>query len=195
MPGDEEIRELWRRQNTEAFRASAEEIRRRVKIMERNLRIRTLVGLINCAIVAAAAVWWLTIFPNPLPQLGAVLTIVGVAYMAWQLRSTRAGVGSNLASAAASGGLDSIAFHRAALTRLRDFHRGRQFWSRLALVIVGPSIILIGLAKAHPEVSGTIRIVAVALGVLAVSAIALNLGLSRRYARRIEDLGRLRAEA
>lgn len=194
MSGDEEIRDLWRRQNTEAFRGSAEDIRRKVRIMETNLRIRTQAGLVVCALVAAGAVWWLTIFPDPAQQIGAVLTIAGAAYLAWQLRSARAGAGSNLAIAAASGGLDSIAFHRAALARLRDFHRGGELWSRLALLLVGPSIFLFGFARAHPEVFPTIRIVAIAMGVLAVGAIALNLWLSRQYARRIEDLDRLRVE-
>lgn len=195
MSSDEQIRDLWRRQSSEAFRASAEDIRRRVRIMERNLRIRTLAGFINCAVLAAAAIWWLTILSHPLQQVGAVLTIAGVLYVAWQLWRTKAGAGSNMARAAASGGLDSIAFHRAALARLRDFHRGVEFWSRLVLLIVGPLLLLVGLGKAHPEVAPTLRIIAVALGVLAAGAIGINLRLSRHYARRIESLDRLRQEA
>jgi hypothetical protein len=195
MSGDEEIRHDWRNQETEPFRMTPEEIRKRADAMEKSFRRRTPVGFIVCGLVVAGAVWWLTIFPDPLQRIGAILTLVGIAYLAWRIWSMRAGAGSDLARAAASGGVESIASYRAALVRLRDFHRGAELWSRLALLIVGPAIFLVGFARAHPEILASIRIQAIVLVVVVVAAIILNLWISRRYARRIDDLDRLRREA
>ena len=195
MSDEEEIRHRWKHAKTTPFRASAEEIRSRAETMEKHLRVRTTGGFVVCAIVAASAIWWLTIFPDPLPRIGAVLTIGGIGFLAWRLWLTRSAAGPRLARAAVSGEVDAIASQRAALIRLRDFHRGGELWSRLALLVLGPSIFLAGVSRAHPEVSTSVRIVFVVMGALVVVAVWLNLWLSRRYARRIEELDRLREEA
>jgi hypothetical protein len=191
----DEIRSLWQKQDSGSFRMSPEEIRRRVRALEKNLRRRTWAGLAVCLLVVAGAVYWLAIFDDPLQRLGSVLTIAGVAYLAWQLRRTDRTAGSDLARAAASGGMESTAYHRAALERLRDFHRGKALWSRLAILVPGPIIFFIGFANAHPEVGTTIRIEAIVFAAFVVIAVPLNLKLAGRYARQIAELDQLRKEA
>ncbi|HEX4825360.1 MAG TPA: hypothetical protein VFV19_13740 [Candidatus Polarisedimenticolaceae bacterium] len=189
------IQNLWQQQSSESFRMSPEEIRRRVKGMEKNLRVKTCVGIAACALVVVGAIWWLTIFEDRLQQVGSLLTIAGVAYLAWQLRRATSSAGFDLAHAAASGGMESTAFYRAALDRMRDFHRGGGFWLRLAIFVPGPVMFMVGFAHAHPEVGKTIRIEGLVMVALLIAAIPLNLWLGSRYARRIAELDQLRKEA
>ncbi|HKR63061.1 MAG TPA: hypothetical protein VJZ00_04960, partial [Thermoanaerobaculia bacterium] len=130
--------------------------------------------------VAVGAIWWLTMFRDPLAVTGALLTIAGVAFLFFQLRWQR--------RQETTGVTPSIAFYRAQLERRRDFHRGKLFWSRMVALTPGPLLFLAGFAREHPEVIDTLRIELAAFIVLYIAAIVLNLGLAARYQRRLNAL-------
>ena len=86
------------------------------------------------------------------------------------------------------GETDCTDFYRTELERQRDFHRGRWFWSRLLILLPGPLVFCVGFAQAHPEIALVIWLEFAAILILAAIAVPLNLGLARKYQRRIDAL-------
>ena len=83
--------------------------------------------------------------------------------------------------------LDSL---RNELQRQRDFHRGKWFWSRFALLAPAGLLFYIAFARAHPELIRIIRFELVSFVLILLSAIPLNLRLAKKYQRQIEELDR-----
>jgi hypothetical protein len=185
---NEDARNLWQSQKMEGFKMTAEEIHWGVERLDRKARRRNNAGYVVCLLVVAGAVWWLTLFHNPLQQIGSVLTIAGVGYMIWQLRSNARGEALARGGAGTLGATYSLEFHRSQLARQRDFHRGRRFWLRMLTFVPGPVLFLFGFARAHPEIAGSIRLNAIAFGALAFIAVPLNLWLASRYQRQIDEI-------
>src|SRR5260370_27167279 len=86
------------------------------------------------------------------------------------------------------GETDCMSFYRAELERQRDFHRGRWFWSRLLIFLPGPLVFCVGFAQAYPGLALYIWLEFATLLILAPIAVLLNLGLARKYQRRIDAL-------
>ena len=80
---------LWQAQGTDGFRMSTEEIRKRIETMNRKMRRRTFDGYLVCATLIVFFVGWMFVGMNSLQTVGAVLTIIGVSYLAWQIRQNR----------------------------------------------------------------------------------------------------------
>jgi hypothetical protein len=178
---------LWQAQETGGFHMSTEEIHKRVEAMSRKLRRRTIDGYLVCAALIIFFIGWMFVGMNALQTVGAVLTIIGVGYLAWQIRQNRF-------RAVATGGLPSVQHLRAELTRQRDFHWGARFWQRMILFVPGPLLFFAGFAEAHPEVGRMIRFETISFIVLAVAAIPLNLWMARRYQRQIDEITHLQEE-
>lgn len=188
---NQEMRDLWQGQDTNGFRMSTEEIRRTMEELEKKLGRRTRLGmLVSWSLIAMFALWSLAA-KNAIQQTGALLTVAGVAYLAYQLRQNR----FRGAPAEALGTTASADYLRAELERQRDFHRGKTFWTRLLILIPGPLVFFAGFAKAHPEVIGMIRFEVITFVILTLAAIPVNLRLARGYQRQIDELDTMRGEA
>jgi hypothetical protein len=124
---------------------------------------------------------------NSLQLAGAVLTIIGVSYLGWQIRANRF-------RALSIDATDTLEYLRREFARQRDFHWGSRFWWRMLLFVPGPLIFSAGFAQAHPEVVTFIRIETATFVLLAIAAIPLNVRIARRYQKQIDALTRLQEE-
>jgi hypothetical protein len=159
--------------------------------MEKKLRRRTVDGYLMCGFLLVFFAGWMIVSPDPIQILGAAMTMAGMGYLAWQLRQNRwretpAGDIGNTASAD---------FLRTELARQRDFHRGRTFWVRIAVLFPGPMVFFAGFARAHPEVIKMIRVEAITFVLLILAAIPLNWWMARKYQRQLDGLDRLQRES
>ena len=185
--GNDDVVALWRTQGTEGFRMSTEAIRGRIEIMNRKMRRRTIDGYLVCAALIVFFAAWMIAGMGSLQQVGAILTIAGVGYLAWQIRANRF-------RAVKTGDAAATAEHLIReLARQRDLHRAR-LWSRMLFFVPGPLVFFAGFAQAHPEVIRMIRFETITFVVLAIAAIPLNLWMARRYQRQIDELTRLQEE-
>ena len=166
---------------------SNEEIRSRIETMNRKMRRRTMVGYLVCATMIVSFAGWLFIGMNSLQLVGAVLTIIAVSYMAWQIRANRFRTPSIDV-------VDTLEHLRRELARQRDFHGGSRFWWRMLFLVPGPLVFFAGFAQAHPEVIRMIRFEVVSFVVFALAAIPLNMWMARRYQKQIDALARLQEE-
>jgi len=181
---------LWQAQGSEGFRMSTEDIRKRLETVNRKVRKRTNDGYLVCAVLIVFFTGWMFVGMGSLQKVGAILTIIGVSYLVWQLRQSR----FRGAATGQSGDTASLDHLRTELARQRDFHRGSTFWRRMLIFVPGPLVFFAGFAQAHPEVVRTIRYETIAFVVLAIAAIPLNLWMARRYQRQIDALSRLQEE-
>jgi hypothetical protein len=148
----------------------------------------------SSALVVVACIWWLTTFDNWLQRTGSVLTLAGAGVIVWQLISYRRDERKASRAAAEMGDSPTGEFYKRQLARQRDFHRGKELWSRMLIFFPGPPLFLLGFARAHPEVVPTLWKEGVVLVILAIAAVRLNLSLSGKYQRQIESLDRLQKE-
>ena len=179
---------LWQTQGTEGFRMSTEDIRSRIEAMNRKLRRRAIDGYLVCGALVAFFVGWMIVGMNSLQQVGAVLTIIGVSYLAWQIRANR------FHGMKTDDGAATTEHLMRELARQRDFHWGARFWWRMLFFVPGPLVFFAGFAQAHPEVIRMIRFETITFVVLAVAAVPLNIRMARRYQRQIDALTRLQEE-
>ena len=184
---NDDVVALWQTQNSDGFRMSSEQIRSRIEVLNRKVRRRTIAIYLICAVEIAFFIGWMIIGMNTLQIVGAVLTIIGLSYMAWQIRANRFRTPSIDV-------VDTLEHLRRELARQRDFHRGTRFWSRLLLLVPGGLIFFAGFAQAHPEVIRIIRFEIISFVVFALAAIPLNLWMARRYQKQIDALARLQEE-
>jgi hypothetical protein len=185
---NDDIAALWQTQGTEGFRMSSEEIRNRMRVMDRKLRRRTIDGYLICGVLIVFFIGWMIVGMNSLQLVGAVLIIVGVSYLAWQLRANRFRRPGDEAQ-------NTVEHLRTELARQRDFHWGARFWLRLLPLFLGGLVFFAGFAKAHPEVIRIIRFETISLVVFAIAAIPLNMWMARRYQKQIDALSRLQEES
>jgi hypothetical protein len=178
---------VWQTQGGDGFRMTTEVIHRRIETMDRKLRRRTIDGYLVCAALIAFFVWWMVVGMNLLQQIGAVLTIIGVSYLAWQIYQNR----FRGAPAEDAGNTASLDHLRTELLRQRDFHWGSRFWWRMLLFVPGPLVFSAGFAQAHPEVINIIRFETITFVALCIAAVPLNIRMAGRYQRQIDEINRL----
>jgi hypothetical protein len=185
--GNDHLVALWQEQGSDGFRMSTQEIHMKIDKMHRKLRRRTIDGYLVCAALILFFIGWMIVGMNSLQAVGAVLTIIGVGYLAWQIRANRFREPSIDAT-------DTLEHLRRELARQRDFHWGARFWQRMLLLVPGPLVFFAGFAQAHPEVIRMIRFETISFVVLSIAAIPLNLWMARRYQKQIDALTRLQEE-
>jgi hypothetical protein len=162
----------------------------RTQALMKTIRRRTLVGYAVCFIVIVGFGSFILIFPNTLQRVGSGLTVASALYMAYQLYERR---NSKLPSGA---GLSACtAFYRKELERQRDFHRGICFWSRFVILVPGYILFCIGFAMAYPELARGLAAIAGGFIVLCILALPMNLKLSRKYQRQIDEVDALPKES
>jgi Flp pilus assembly protein TadB len=165
------------------------EVPARMEALEKSARRRYLPGYAACFFVIASFVRFLFYLLNPLQRAGSILTILGSGFLVYQLELNRR---QRKAAAGAMGGTPVPCEHyRAILERLRDFHRGRTFWSRMIVFLPGPLLFLVGSHVVYPQLLSPISIDAAIFIALGILAIPLNLKLARKYQRQIDQLDRL----
>jgi hypothetical protein len=188
MPGDylpDDLKNLWKELETDPMRISLEELQQEAGKLKSGLRRRSFIGYGAALIVMVAYSTLFFVYPNILQRIGSTLTVVGAAYMIVQLRIRKARVLHYASS------IECVQFYRAELTRQRDFHQGRWFWSRLVIFVPGPLIFFIGFAQAYPGLAVYIWIEFAATLILALIAVLLNLRLARKYQHRVDALDAL----
>jgi hypothetical protein len=185
MPGDylpDELKILWKELSTNPLQLSPDQLRREMEKLQKGLRKRFVIGVGATLFLIAGFALFFFLFPNRLQRIGSVLTVLGTGYMLVQLKMRPA------RAVPAVGETGCTEFYRAELERQRDFHRGKWFWSRLAIFLPGPLVFCVGFAKAYPEIARFIWLDVAALLILAIIAVPLNLRLARKYQRRIDAL-------
>jgi hypothetical protein len=185
-----EVRDLGQRES--AFQTLPDEIRKRIQWLNRKIRTRRVVASAAGFLVIAGSLWYLVLFRTLLERIGCLLTVLGAAYLIYEIYVNQQQIKAASASAEKMGTANSIEFYRAELVRQRDFHSGIWFWSRLLIFTPGPLIFTVGFAIAHPARAGISHIDAIAFLVLIVLAIPLNLRVARRYQCQIDQLDRIR---
>jgi amino acid permease len=170
----------------EAPMSQQPDILSRTQALMKKVKKRTLTGYVVCFVLVASFGSIIFIFPNPFQRLGSGLTVIGILYLAYQLHERR---NRKLPSEIKS--LDCAAFYRTELERQRDFHRGAWFWSRLIVLVPGYILFLVGFAIAYPELKRLLSMIGACFIALCIVAIPLNLRLSRKYQRQIDELDSL----
>jgi hypothetical protein len=152
----------------------------------KKIRRRTLGGY--AVTLSEAAIFGLFIFivPNSMQRVGCCLTVAAMLYCTYQLYARRPG--DLPLESDSSACTDSF---RAELERQRDFHRGIWFWSRLLIMLPGLILFCVGGAMAQPELARGFAAIAACLIVLGIVSVPLNLRLSHKYQRQIDELDAL----
>jgi len=162
------------------------EVFTRAQALVRRIRRRTLMGYGACIFLTVAFGSFIFTVPSTLQRVGAGLLVASILYLAYQLYKRRGGeLSSEIRSSACT------TFYRAELERQRDFHRGIWFWSRLAFMVPGYLLFCLGAAMAHPEAARGWTTIAICFVVLGIAAAPLNLRLSRKYQRQLDELDAL----
>jgi len=161
----------------------------KMQALMKKIHRRTLGGYAVCFMVIVSFGSFIFTFHNTLLQVGSGLTVAAGLYMAYQVYERR-----NRKLPSETQPSTCIAFYRTELERQRDFHRGSWFWSRLVIMIPGYILVLIGFAMAYPESARVMAVIGACFLGLCVVAVPLNLRLSRKYQRQIDEVDSLPKE-
>ena len=137
-------------------------------------------------------IFWLVrdyfLFSNATQKVGLGIIVGATLYMAYQLYRRR---GSAFPPDPGSPAFADS--YRAELERQRDFHRGAWLWSRVVFLSLGGVMLSIGFAIRDPKYGRYWATTMVAsFVILSIAAVLLNLRLSRKYQRQIDELDALR---
>ncbi len=173
----------------EAPMSNLSDVLSRTQALMKKIRRRTLMGYGICFGMIVAFGSFIFISPNTLQKVGSGLTVAAALYMTYQLYA-----GRNDKQPIETRPPACTAFYRTELERQRDFHRGVWFWSRLVIMIPGYILFLIGFAMAYPGLARGLAMIGVCFIVLCIVAVPLNLRLSRKYQRQIDEVDSLPKE-
>jgi hypothetical protein len=184
---------LWQAQPQETFQMSPEELRCKLKRLNRELLIRNGTVWFVCLFEIGVFAWLLIELPQLFMKVTSALVMVGMAFMTAQVALDQHRRRLSRIRAEASGNLNSLDFLRAELERQREFHRGPLFWSRMALLM--PALLVWGIGVVvlipWPEKIAGWSIVSVTVFIIPL-AIQLNYIKSKSYQKQIDALNALR---
>jgi hypothetical protein len=153
----------------------------------KTVRRRTLAGYAVCLFVILWLVHDYVLFSNTPQKVGSGIIVGGSLYMAYQLYRRRGG-----AFPPDPGSPAFADSYRAELERQRDFHRGVWLWSRVVFLFPGLLLLCIGFAIGDPRHGRYWATMAASFVIMSIAAVPLNLRLSRKYQRQIDELDALR---
>ena len=180
---------LWQRQATGGFQMTADEIKRRLEAMERKFR-RDRVGVfVAFALSSIVVIAMAAIAPNTVQSIGAAVSVLGFAFVSYQVHRTRA----KNAPSANIGSVASIEFHRAMLQRQLEFH-STGLWPRVLALTPGGLLFFAGLAAAQPKLAILAYLQIATFVVAIILMVPLNGRMAVRYRRQIEELDRLQKD-
>lgn len=154
--------------------------------MEKKMRrdqINFYIALIGSSIAIAGIA---VLFPRPLVICGAVASIAGFAFLAYEVLQHR-----RRAPAAENGAVASAEYHRALLQHRIEFHRKR-LWLRVAALAPGGVLFFLGFAAARPDLAALIYVELVTFIVAIVLIIPVNRRAAAKLGRQIAEVERLR---
>jgi hypothetical protein len=166
--------------------ASLSDIPVAAKVLADRMNQRTWLGSVSVLGMAFFFGRFFFYAPNTLQQMGSAMLVVALLYMLFQLvtgRPRHIAPNANLSV--------QTSLYRAELMRERDFHRGRSFWSRLAVIIPGYILLCVGGMAAHPSTAHRQTIQLAFFFLFALLAIPNNLRFAKRYAHQLRELEHL----
>jgi len=184
---NDDIKTLWRNQQTEYAPMPLDEIRKRAgqfhsRVCWRNIREYAASAFLVC--IFGFYIW---LFPAPLMRLGSALIIVALLYVAWQLH--RRGAAMALpAEASASAWTD---YYRRELVRQRDALQSIWKWY-LGPMVPGLVVFLLGAALQTPPAAHKQEWISITItfGIVVFGGVwALNAWGVRKLQRKIDELG------
>ncbi len=140
----EEVRTAWQMQTAEI---NAAEVRRTIQEMERRMRRERIDFFLAIALSSIVLVGIAVLFANPLLICGALATVGGLVFLAYEMRRH-----DRRAPAAENGGTVSVDYHRALLRHRLEFHR-KGLWSRVLALAPGGVLFFLGFAAARPDLA------------------------------------------
>lgn len=174
---DDDVGALWRKQTAESAHPDFEEIRRVLEKMERKMR-RSVIDLVIVLVLGSAGIVSLAVaFRRPLLTVGAIVSVAGLAFVAFEVLRHR-----RRAPAAENGAAASIEYHRALLQHRLELHRNR-VWLRVIILAPGGVLFFLGLAAARPDLAALIYFQLATFVVIIMVIVPAN----RRAAAKLEQ--------
>ena len=174
------------------LRMTPSTIRDKSDQLDRMTRRRNIDSFVVCFIVMACFSFMVIASPNVIQRVGALLTVLGGGYLAYQIRANQLRAIALASTAAKMGDFTSADFYRAALKRERDFVGGIPFWSRLVILVPGLPVLCFGEAIAHPDEAMVLRIAAVVYLVIWAAIVRISLRRAHTYQDEIDKLESLK---
>jgi hypothetical protein len=195
MTDENDLKHLWRTQETESKLMSLANIHARARKLNSRRQWGNIAEYAACAVVVAAFGFYVWFFPGWMIKLGSALVILGTFFVAWQLhRRGPRRLSSN------DVGTSIVAFHRAELVQVRDMLRSSWLWYIGPFV---PGIVLITLGRifqVHPPgrtIQTDYLIIALATMIVAMVFVLVaifNLLRAHWIQKRIDELDAWQAE-
>ncbi len=184
-----EVVRIWQTQSVEAALMTLHEIRKKSDDFERAIQRRDRGVFVVCiTIMVCFSVSLIASHLNLLQRIGALLSVLGGGYLAYQIRADRVRAQVSAPVAGKIGHLASLEFYRRALERERDFYQGISLWSRVIVLAPGLPVLCLGEAIAHPNDASVARTIAILCTVCWAAVIPLSLRRARNEQRKIEEL-------
>lgn len=180
-----ELQQLWKAQSAEPLQAlSSEELTQKAALFHQRIARRNRRERLSAAIVVPVFLAYVWIFPHWASKLGALLIVVGVFVVLWQLKRR-----AESADPAAALGQDLLAFHRAELIRQRDALRSVWLWY-LGPLLPGLALFLWGRQQelATPAAQAWHPWIHAITAAVLLAVALLNLWVARRLQRQIDAL-------
>jgi len=186
---------LWQGQTVAPFQMSPDELRQKMKQLNKQLKMRDSIVYVIC--IGEIAIFTFVILAMPAPatlKIGLFLVILAMGFLVGQIWLDRNSRKVSGTTAAALGKAGSVDFYRVELVRQRNFHRGVWFWSRLMALLPGLLVCDIWLIVRYPKhPMGYLGYVLTAsLLLLCPWAVWLNWKKSLCYQRQIDALDALK---
>ena len=183
----DDVVNVWQSQDTEGFRMSHDDIRKRSEQLDAKLRRATYDIYAAFLLSSTVAVLMAALSPTPMQTIAVGVMIPAFAVLAVQIREIRVQSLAPFLTPAEN----SIAFHRAQLTQqLRFTERGR-FWSRMLALAIGPPFFMIAFTNAHPELTTIMSFTIATYFIALLVMFPIRKRMAARLRAQMEELDRL----
>lgn len=191
MSESDRARRAWQASADDARLPELDAVRAGADLFYRRIRRRNRIEYVASAFVIICFSAYALFLPSPVARLGALLVVIGTAFMAWQLHRR----GSAVAPPDAGGSLPLLAHQRSQLVRQRDACAGVFRWYLLPFL---PGLALMVLAPPAGQARGAFppldpgQLIAAAVVALVFAGIWwLNRLAARKLQRAIDEIDAL----